>query len=400
MISLIVPVYNVSAYIDQCVRSILAQTYSDLQIILVDDGSTDGSEKSCDRFADEDDRIVVIHKSENEGLVKARQTGLIAATGELVGFVDSDDWIEPEMFEKLYKALEANNVDIAMCGRFEDSGGVSRPAYHGIEEGRYEGDELIREVFPRMIVNGGFFDWGLYPGYWDKLFRRDVIYDRLMKVDEHIKMGEDAAGTYPCILHSKSIYVLHECLYHYRQTSSSMVRISDSDAAKERRRFKILYDSVLKEFVAGRSIYDLCDQWEEYLLFLMTPRADVLYEGLGELEYLFPFPQVKKGSKVIVYCAGLWGQRLYAYLKRTRFCEAVALADRNHEEYKRQGIDVISPDEIGGYEHDAIVVASSFARTRKSIIDSLSTQFPNDAIYGPDIDEIFSDRTMKAFGLI
>ena len=399
MISVIVPVYNVSAYIDQCVRSILAQTYSNLEIILVDDGSTDGSENTCDRFKLEDDRIVVIHKLRNEGLVRARQTGLEAATGDLIGFVDSDDWIEPDMFEKLYNALENNGADIAMCGRYEDAGDASKTAYHGIEEGLYEGDRLVSEVFPRMIVNGGFFDWGLFPGYWDKLFKKEVIFEYLMKIDASIKMGEDAAGTYPCILHSKSIYVLHECLYHYRQTPSSMVRLSDADASKERMRFKILYDSVIKEFEDGRNIYDLRRQWKEYLLFLMTPRADVLYEGLEKLDYLFPYPEVKKGSRVVVYGAGLWGQRLYAYLRSTGFCEAVALADRDHERLNSQGLGVISPDSINNVEHDAVIVASSYANTRKAIMDSLRSMYPEDRIHEPDIDEIFSNKTMRAFGL-
>lgn len=114
MISVIVPVYNVEAYLSKCIESIINQTYDDLEIILVDDGSPDKSGEICDEYAKKDSRIKVIHK-ENGGLSSARNAGINAANGDLIGFVDSDDYIHPEMYERMYNAIEKEKADLCMC---------------------------------------------------------------------------------------------------------------------------------------------------------------------------------------------------------------------------------------------------------------------------------------------
>ena len=114
MISVIVPVYKVEPYLDRCVKSVVDQTFSDLEIILVDDGSPDNCPAMCDAWAARDSRVRVIHKP-NGGLSDARNTGMAAATGEYISFVDSDDWIAAEMLERLIQALERDQSDIAAC---------------------------------------------------------------------------------------------------------------------------------------------------------------------------------------------------------------------------------------------------------------------------------------------
>ena len=121
-----------------------------------------------------------------------------------------------------------------------------------------------------------------------------------MAVDNRLTMGEDAACTYPALLNANSIYIMNECLYHYRQTGTSMVK-QNVDVDLQRERFSILYNSVIDSLAKYRDIYDLRTQWLQYLLFLMVPRAETLYRGIQELDYLYPFPKVKKGSKVIIY---------------------------------------------------------------------------------------------------
>ena len=114
LISIIVPVYNVEQYLEKCVCSIINQTYKNLEIILVDDGATDSSGNMCDELAKSDNRIKVYHK-ENGGLSDARNYGVERATGEYIGFVDSDDYIDSEMYEKLYEAIKKEDVDVAEC---------------------------------------------------------------------------------------------------------------------------------------------------------------------------------------------------------------------------------------------------------------------------------------------
>jgi hypothetical protein len=379
------------------VDSILRQSFSDIEIILVDDGSTDDCPQICDAYAKRDSRIRVIHK-ENGGLVSARKEGLRAATGRYIGYVDGDDWIEPDMYERMYRTITEQKVDIVMCGRFEDTVDVHRAVYQGLPEGRYDKDAMKKEIYPRMIVNGAFFEWGLFPGVWDKLFKRECLEPFQMKVDEEIVMGEDAACAYPCLLNVQSIYILHECLYHYRQTTSSMVK-QVKDYELERRQFGILFQSVRDELRKYTDIYDMEDQWEKYVLFLMTPRADALYRGYEELDYLFPFPQVPKGSKIVLYGAGTYGQRLWRFLQRTGFCQVVAWVDRNYLQLQKQGLTVESPELLPSYTFDAVVITNTYAKSRTGLYWELVSKYPKYQIYQIDEELIMSEETKRAFGL-
>ena len=211
-------------------------------------------------------------------------------------------------------------------------------------------------------------------------------------------MGEDAACVYPCMLNIDSLYVLNKSLYHYRQTTSSMVK-KVVDFELERNNFSLLYHSVLKKFEQYKNIFDLREQWLEYLLFLMVPRSDTLYNNIEKLDYLFPFPNVKKGSNIVIYGMGTYGQRLYNYLKRTSFCNVLMCADRNYIELCKQGLCVDSPEEISKHDYDAIIVASSFAKARMSIYNDLIKRFPKEKVHIMDVDLIKSDSTLDAFGL-
>lgn len=396
-ISVIVPVYNTEKYLRQCIDSILGQTFKDIEVICIDDGSTDRSPQILDDYADNDCRVKVIHKA-NGGLVSARKTGLKEATGEYIGYVDSDDWIEANMYEELLGTLVNKQVDIAMCGRFEDNEDISRRVYHGLPAGRYYKWELKKTIYPGMIVNGAFFEWGIFPGVCDKLFRREALEPFQMAVDERLTMGEDAACTYPALLHAESIAVLDKCLYHYRQTPMSMVRQQGKEE-KERERFRILYHSVHKSLEQGKDIYDLTDQWKKYLLFLMIPRADILLEGIGELPYLFPFPKVKKGSEIVLYGMGLYGQRLHAYLKKSGFCRVTACVDRNHEELNRQGLQIMAPEELAGIACDTVVVAASYAKVRAEICKELCEKHPKKRVYTMDEELVMCNETIRRFGI-
>lgn len=399
-ISVIVPVYNVSVYLDQCIHSIIKQSFHDLEIILVDDGSSDGSGEICDRYKAADRRIKVIHKPVNEGLVRARKTGVSAASSDYIGYVDGDDWIEPEMYETLYKLLIENDADVSVCSRYDDSMFFSVPVKPRIPEGLYDKKEMERSLFPQMIAGKGFFEWGLSPAAWDKLYKRSILEPAQMAVDDSLMMGEDAALTFPLMLRAERICVTGRCMYHYRQSDRSMVKTSaDSGSGKECRRFNTLYYSV-KSALKNHSIgYDFSEQWLRYVLFLMVPRADVLYEGIEKLDYLFPFSGIRRGERVVVYCAGLYGQRLYSFLRRSGICECVALADRNAEYLNGQGMDVILPEDINNYDYDAVAVASSYERTRNSIIKDLKSRLSTERVYGIDYETVCDIKSLDALGI-
>lgn len=397
MISVIIPIYNVSRYLRQCLDSVCHQTYKDLELILVDDGSTDGCYEICEEYKKKDFRIRVIH-TENAGAEHARKKGLAVAQGEFVTWIDSDDWLELNMYERMYEKIMQENVDVVMCGRYEDTGSAVKEVYHGVQEGRYGKDRLLSEIYPKMITGEAFFEWCIFPGLWDKLFRRECVEQYKMAVDERIRMGDDAACVYPCLLNTNSIYVMHECLYHYRQTTSSMVKTVQNYEA-EREQFRILFQTVNESFKKYAHIYDLRDQWKKYVLFLMIPRSDGLLKDYGEREYLFPFSKVKKGSKIVLYGAGTYGQRLYHYLNRTGFCCVVAWVDRNFAEFQKQELNVEEPSIISSREYEFIVIANTYEKSRKALYQELSKKYPEKKIQMIDEKLIFSEETIRGFYL-
>ena len=148
IISVVVPVYNVEKYLERCVDSILSQTVKDLEIILVDDGSTDGSGAICDAYASRQERITVCHK-ENGGLTSAWKAGLALASGKYTGFVDSDDWIEPDMYERMLELAEREQADMTVCGLIFDFEDPKIPK-------REESSNFRREVYNRRDVENLF----------------------------------------------------------------------------------------------------------------------------------------------------------------------------------------------------------------------------------------------------
>lgn len=218
MISVIVPVYNVEKYLRKCVESILNQTYTDLEVILVDDGSTDNCPQICDGLAALDSRIRVVHKS-NGGLSSARNAGIDIAKGEYVGFVDSDDTINPQMYERMLQAMSATNADISMCGcnTVADSGIIL--AVDRFAEGRiYEGDELICDiVFPLKTAS------------WNKMFRRKVI--RAIRFPEGKIHGEDLVFFVNAIGKSTTLVTTEYTGYNYFKRANSITTSMFSKSA-------------------------------------------------------------------------------------------------------------------------------------------------------------------------
>lgn len=396
-ISVIVPVYNIEDYISKCLESIINQTFKDIEIIIVDDGSTDNSGKICDKYKSEDNRITVIHK-QNEGLVRARKTGLYNSSGEYVIYIDGDDWIDNSTLEKMYEEILANHTDMVVWNHFESIGNTDRIIKHGIESGLYNKDLLIKELYPCMISGNHFFEWKLFPSIWEILFKRDLLEKAIEGVDDRITMGEDAACVYPAALMADSIYISNERGYHYRQTSVSMIK-SRSSYEKERERYTVLYENVLSRLKKLSHIYDVTEQWNNFILFSMIPRSDQLFDGIENLEYVFPFPNIKKKTKIALYGAGTYGQLLYEYFKKSKVCEVVIWVDRNYINLSKQGLDVKDPAMLTDISIEGVIIASMFTKDRtaiRSYIESLNLSVP----VGYISDEfVHSEEIMKGFRL-
>ncbi len=212
LISIIVPVYQVEKYLEKCINSIITQTYKNLEIILIDDGSTDKSPSFCDHFQAKDSRIKVLHQ-ENGGLSYARNVGLKIATGDFIGFVDSDDWIEPNMYEVLMSALQETGADIAVCNRqYEFNDSESIPIHmKSAKKKLYSAEEALR----RLIIG----DKIIHNAVWEKLYRRTIISDIKFPIG---KIFEDSLWTTLVIGNAKLIICIDYPLYHYFIRSESL----------------------------------------------------------------------------------------------------------------------------------------------------------------------------------
>ena len=232
LISVIVPVYKVEPYLDRCVESIVNQTYKNLEIILVDDGSPDRCPEMCDAWAIKDSRIKVIHQS-NGGLSDARNTGMAAATGELMGFVDSDDWISPDMYQLLYNRMLESDSDISACGVemvFED--GSSSRMLTKLGECVLSTEDAMRAIIEES--------WLKQP-VWYKLYRRETIQGIPFPAG---KYHEDVFWSYQAVGRAKSVSVFDTACYFYTQRSSSIMgagyslkRLDNLEAKQERQAF-------------------------------------------------------------------------------------------------------------------------------------------------------------------
>lgn len=263
MISIIVPIYKVEKYLSKCVNSILNQTYKDLEIILVDDGSPDNCPHMCDAFAEKDSRIKVIHK-QNGGLMSARQAGLRIATGEYVGFVDGDDWIEPEMYMHFYNAVEKYHPDIIVSEFYFDFGNKKNVSRQKLSKPFYNKQEMIEDIYPVMLFQQPYYNFGIYPCCWSKIYKKELLEKCLYRIPEEIKIGEDTAFTYPCLVKAHSLAYVDKPCYHYMDSrDGSMTSSYDSDMENT---ILIPYHILKKEFEA--SGYHFSNSLEYYLLYL------------------------------------------------------------------------------------------------------------------------------------
>lgn len=213
LVSIIVPIYKVEAYLERCIQSIINQTWKDFELILVDDGSPDGCPGICDRWEQKDERIKVIHK-ENGGLSDARNIGLKYATGEYIAFVDSDDWIAEDYLELLIAAMEHNECDIVECGIIRTKGENDAKS---LKLGEYSISSIFQteQALVQLINDACFHQY-----VWNKLYKRNIIKDIWF---EKGKTNEDEFWTYQAFGNAKLIGKIENPLYYYFQRSSSIM---------------------------------------------------------------------------------------------------------------------------------------------------------------------------------
>jgi len=255
--SVIVSCYNIEKYIVRCVDSILAQTYKDFEIILVDDGSNDRTPFILDSYLSKDSRIRVLHQ-ENKGVTGARKAGAKLAEGDYIAVIDGDDWVVQDYLEVFSKIIDKYRVAIACCGYFEvTSSDKSKKCRMNTINGRYgyfKRREMEQYFFPKLF--------SFTPALWSKVFERELYIQFQMLVDDKICMGEDAVVSYPALLNAHGIFLIDDCLYYYNRENSNSLTSNTKNI--------ILWKDVelrIKHFekYVLKKKYDLYNQFSEYI---------------------------------------------------------------------------------------------------------------------------------------
>ena len=385
LISVVVPIYMIDKYVGICIESLLNQTYKNLEIILVDDGSKDRCSEICDLYATKDARIKVIHK-ENGGLVSARKAGVLAATGRYIGFVDGDDWVGAGFYQSLYNAISQNDCDVAIAGFSRDLFNQTKSIYNTVPSGYYEGESL-KKVFKEMISYGEFYRHGISTYHWNKLFKREVILKHQLEISDDVSIGEDAVVVYATLLDCKRICITDNCAYHYRQREDSMLK-SSVDFEKEMVRVRALYNNLSVAVSNHPQEYNLQQQVDDFITGIFIIRSGGFLSSKEDGLDNFPFGCTLSGKRVVLYGGGTFGQQLMKRFVKDSSCDIVGWLDDDYWEYRRCCLNVDPVETITSIDFDYAIIASLDKTYLKSAIRRLKD-------YGVAENKIISVDTNK-----
>lgn len=302
LLSVVITNYNGENYIRECIESVLNQTYKNLEIIIVDDGSKDNSLNVIKEYENKDSRISVIAKK-NGGSVSARKAGLQAAKGEYITYIDGDDWIIEDHYEKIMSKIDdADIIAFSLTCVYDNN--TKEVISNAAENRIYVGDEL--EKLKRMALYPGELGcFGLFPSMCAKVFRRELIIDNLMNVHDDIRMGDDGACTFPSICDAKKIIVDNKIAgYMYRKNIESSITSSYSFVEFERIEKLFI---VLSEAFKNRNADYMMNQMTYYLAFLFRT------EMVKELSY----PKISNISEKIQHINIIKRYKWIKYIQET-----------------------------------------------------------------------------------
>lgn len=368
-VSVIIPAYNAERYIENCLDSLIRQTYKNIEIILTDDGSVDSTGGICDTYQRHYKNMIKVEHSKHRGAQRGRLTGLQRATGEYVVFVDADDWVEDDFIASLLCHMEGADIVATGISRelLNEKGNIVCE-YNGITAGEFVTVSERKELYRKMLYAEAPFRFGVLPYMCNKMFRKDVMRALMEKVNKRIYDGEDAAVIYPYLLLSRKIVLTDECKYHYVNHSDS-VSLADSEAAYLNAAY--LYQELYTCFAQSEYRSDLLPQLDHYMRRMIWKKEPAAYLRVNSC--VFPYTKVRQGSKMVLYGMGKVGKAFFEQIRQTRYCDIVAWADRAPALTVGPGVVVlgITPDKIMDYNFDCIVIAVENKMTAYKISEGL-----------------------------
>ena len=392
LLSVIVPVYNAEKYLAACIESIINQTYDQLEILLIDDGSTDRSGQICDQYAERDERIRVIHKK-NEGLLRARKDGVLSAKGNMITFVDADDWIESVMYEELITILLNTDSDMISSGvimEYQATGKRSTNLDHYPEK-LY--DHLDRDIYPTMLWDYGINTSGMLRNAVLKIFKRDILAGILRNMDLEVSIGEDCLICTAYILQIKTMYVCHKAFYHYNIHEESMCSTVRPEIWGNVQRLYTELERVITEY---ENPAVLTRQLKRYILEIVEHAVGKLFD-IRLNRWRFEYDRNVFERKYVIYGAGNCGIGLYRMLCQDGLDKnMVAWIDRRAESIGEIcGNKISLPEHTKTMEYDHIIIAIKEKDTADSVRGQLCNVYgiePRKIVWEPvESESIFTD---------
>lgn len=309
-ITVIIPVYKVEPYLRQCLDSVVNQTYHNLEIIVIDDGSPDNCGKICDEYAQKDDRITVIHK-ENEGLSAGWNDGIAASSGEWIAFVDSDDWIDDTYFEKLISGIsKAENIDMVISGgHYEEIGTktIERAAIHetyilDMESNR---ENLQLKVF---VATDKKQPSDRITCVWNKLYNTSFLKEGKLSFDTQLcaGLGNDILFNYMVLDKAHAVCRINKAGYHYRVLNTAGTRKFDPYRSESTHDFLVKFDQILKKTNASPIMREAFKTYS--LQLIITNLQLCFFSENNEEEYLVVAKKIKKMKKMPHYHAAIYSK--------------------------------------------------------------------------------------------
>lgn len=349
MISVIVTVYNVEPYIRRCIESIVNQSYTSLQIILIDDGSTDGSGAICDEFARKDSRIEVIHQN-NQGVMKALYAGIQRCNQEYVTCVDGDDWLHKDTYMELSSYLK-KSIDLVTFGAvrfFSDD--YQRETHDRYPQGIYDKNRIEKYVISNMLWDHqSNKPYNLDASLCLKLFKRQLFKESIERAkDLDIYYGQDAAILYPLMVTVQNVRIVHTSYYYHRQRVNPKQSPYYQDP-KYYAKILTLCDYLNSKIGHIGNLSEQIDAYFHYSIQLKNSNAEKVQR------YVFPFNLVPCNSKLVLYGAGRVGKEYFYQINKIQYGELVLWVDQKQQEY--QGYAISKMENILQCEYDYIIIA-------------------------------------------
>ena len=351
-LDVIVPIYNTAKYLAQCIDSILRQDMINLSIVLIDDGSDDGSALICDEYAKKHNNVKVLHQN-NRGVMSALNAGIRMASGDYVTVVDSDDWIWPNTYTSFLKAMD-DGVDVITYPiiRFFSENYYYTDYSCGFV-GIFEEKDIREKIIPNMIWDLKNKRPGLDPALCNKIFKKELLVKYINQASHlYGNYGQDVAVLYPMMKDVKTIFSSKCGEYFHRQrkkgTTAQYLRDDNFH-----RYLLDLYDYLICEF----SDYEIVKKQIDYFFAESAKQRLRIYgEDVSRRYYLFPFSRVPYNSNVVIYGAGKIGQMYVEQLEKTKFCRLQGWADK-YMVISQEGVELIKPESVAGIQFDAVIIA-------------------------------------------